>query len=607
MELTSQRIKDLLLDTLDTETEYQYSTGNNSFTYIGVYDNGFQFKKAKAENADAKLTNGFIDNLASNLEEAVPKTPEKALGGGGNSRSLYLSILTYTEEFYYLKRGRQTLYVWLPNLKHKKGVSTEITEEELAAYKPISDPSTPPMEGSSMEGITMGSYRKVAEDQILSSEQIIVYGTPGSGKSFIVNDTLTKGQSSVANSSEKGISYSEYLDKYTPVDKSIKSYDKVINKDTFWKKIKGALHLSKDYATISEINDPNEIEMIIDYLKNDPVGKDLNQKAESQTPSSACIHYKSYLTYLSDQNSGKGRIIKRTIFHPDTDFSNFVGSYKPTYDKVKDKITYTYTPQVFVEAYLEAWHNPEKTVYLIIEEINRGNCAQVFGSLFQLLDRKSGYSEYPVSPEKDLKDYLNTAFKGEGEVDFSLDTAKWDYQRVLEVKEGTIMAIPKNLHLVATMNTSDQSLFPMDSAFKRRWDWLYIPIDYEDPNSASFTIKIGEKNHSWIKFLKAINDKIYQSTNSEDKQMGGYFINPHNSSKSVDAITFVNKVVFYLWTEICKDEGHSKNNFFYTFDGSGNKRWFSFNQLFPIHQSFSILNEFVERIIKEYEEHKPVE
>lgn len=264
--------------------------------------------------------------------------------------------------------------------------------------------------------------------------------------------------------------------------------------------------------------------------------------------------------------------IFRTTFHPDYDYASFVGCYKPT--KEDDKITYSFIPQVFTKAYIKAWEemkqeNPQP-VYLVIEEINRGNCAQIFGDLFQLLDRnENGYSEYPIDIDEDLKNYLVQQLGADSE----------------GIKDGKL-CLPPNLNLLATMNTSDQSLFPMDSAFKRRWDWEFVPIRYsateakdDKDNFHTFEIKIGNKKYKWTDFLEKVNAKILSVTDSEDKQMGEYFI-----KKSVDEKTFINKVMYYLWSEVGKDLYGSTNPFFVqktkNENGQDVENQFSFNDLF---------------------------
>ena len=253
-------------------------------------------------------------------------------------------------------------------------------------------------------------------------------------------------------------------------------------------------------------------------------------------------------------------LVFRTTFHPDTDYSSFVGCYKPQM-KV-DKIEYKFAPQVFTDAYVAAWNglNLGENYYLVIEEINRGNCAQIFGDLFQLLDRdkESGFSEYPIKADNDLRAFLENT--GEDEVLINKEG----------IKDGKL-CLPPNLNIIATMNTSDQSLFPMDSAFKRRWSWEYVPIKYDEPKSAAFAINIsGSPFAKWVDFLKKINGIILEKTDSEDKQMGNFFI-----KGNIEEQEFKDKVMFYLWSEVCKDCFHTNDNFFRTKD-----REFSYNELY---------------------------
>lgn len=242
----------------------------------------------------------------------------------------------------------------------------------------------------------------------------------------------------------------------------------------------------------------------------------------------------------------KGKKVFRTTLHPDSDYSTFVGTYKPLSDRTS--IRYTFVPQIFTNAYIEAYKDIDTPVYLIIEEINRGNCAQIFGDLFQLLDRRNdGFSEYPINADKDLRDYIRTELARHKGIDPDIES---------EGIEDGKLRLPPNLHILATMNTSDQSLFPMDSAFKRRWDWEYVPIQYEGATSENFTITLSGKRFRWIDFLKAVNDRIRRVTESEDKQLGNYFI-----KSDIEENEFKSKVMFYLWSEVCKDEYLTEQNF----------------------------------------------
>lgn len=251
-------------------------------------------------------------------------------------------------------------------------------------------------------------------------------------------------------------------------------------------------------------------------------------------------------TLNSDANITEQNSI-RTTFHPDSDYSTFVGCYKPTKDEEHGEITYDFTPQAFTNAYVAAWKNVESPFFLIIEEINRGNCAQIFGDIFQLLDRDEyGYSSYKTTPDQDLANYISKQFE-----DTDIDDA--------ELKSGKKMQLPPNLYIWATMNTSDQSLFPIDSAFKRRWDWRYIPIDYTD---RGHFIACGDTQYSWADFLQKVNDKVEAVTQSEDKKLGYWFMGNGAEQKEITIDRFVSKVIFYLWNDVFKDFGKSGNTIF---------------------------------------------
>lgn len=247
--------------------------------------------------------------------------------------------------------------------------------------------------------------------------------------------------------------------------------------------------------------------------------------------------------------------IFRTTFHPDYDYATFVGTYKPVMkpepgeegkENPKEELSYDFVPQVFTKAYVRAWKSwsddtlqgSDKNVYLIIEEINRGNCAQIFGDLFQLLDRKDGYSEFPIIPDAEMSKYLKKK--------------QVPYES---------LRLPPNLHIYATMNTSDQSLFPMDSAFKRRWSMEYIPIKYKGNEAEDYKLNLYGTEYSWPEFLRLVNAKIRMATNSEDKQMGEFFIKKQQITEN----EFINKVMFYLWNDVCKDlysATRPSNNYF---------------------------------------------
>ena len=283
------------------------------------------------------------------------------------------------------------------------------------------------------------------------------------------------------------------------------------------------------------------------------------------------------------------RFKEKVTFHPEYDHASFVGCYKPVSEG--DDIKYKFSPQVFTNIYVKSWNDSLNSYYLVIDEINRGNCAEIFGDLFQLLDRKdTGESKYEITPSEDLKKYLIEQFGGEN----------------MGIANGK-MRLPSNLVILATMNTSDQSLYPMDSAFKRRWDWIYVPIEYgekcsdgRDNDSFNFKVEIentdGEdiRIFSWIEFIKAINEtKIKNNSNlGADKQIGNYFVKPKKGNdgnfENIKFKDFIHKVMFYLWNDVFKDERKEDSIF-------GDK---IYQDLFPIETNGLIMIENILRELK---------
>lgn len=330
----------------------------------------------------------------------------------------------------------------------------------------------------------------------------------------------------------------------------------------------------------------------------------------------------------------------RTTFHPDSDYASFVGAYKPTmapmpvhafvgttvhhaknaenekaYEK---KIVYKYVPQAFLKAYVESWKryaaSEDNPYYLVIEEINRGNCAQIFGDLFQLLDRNNmGCSSYAISADEDIAQFLREDDKGFGKLTeeqknaISFFVLKKDsgIEELIgpEILNGSKLLLPPNLRIWATMNTSDQSLFPIDSAFKRRWNWEYMPIEYDptDKNTGerlAWKLEVRGKMYYWGQFLDYINPRILKLTMSEDKQMGYFFAKPdkRGSDDRLDIISekvFVNKVLFYLWTDVFKDYDLTEDPFVYESEGSKTRTAFRFTDFFST-KGDDMLAKFVE-------------
>lgn len=237
--------------------------------------------------------------------------------------------------------------------------------------------------------------------------------------------------------------------------------------------------------------------------------------------------------------------VERVTFHPNYSYAQFVGTYKPVQDDEDEKqIKYEYVPGPFMRVYRNAKKNPNNNFLLIIEEINRANVAAVFGDVFQLLDRKNGISEYPVAASEDIQKYL---------AKYGINERK--------------LSIPSNMYIWATMNSADQGVFPMDTAFKRRWEFEYIGIDENEDGIKDYDIPLQKKeddSHEWVKWndlRHSINDKLTAMKINEDKLLGPYFIseeklklvegkNEENANEFVKS--FKSKVLMYLFEDAVK-------------------------------------------------------
>ena len=193
-------------------------------------------------------------------------------------------------------------------------------------------------------------------------------------------------------------------------------------------------------------------------------------------------------------------------------------------------INYQYVPGPLVEALITATVNPSQNVVLVIEEINRANCGAVFGDVFQLLDRnKFGDSSYSIEPSPDLKGYLGTLGLREAQTELSL---------------------PRNLYIWATMNSADQGVRPIDSAFRRRWEFEYrghtTPCEY--PIDEANVTYAGDA-YAWDLFRRVVNGKLTELGLHEDKLIGPYFL---SLSEMADSDMILNKLLLYLWEDVLR-------------------------------------------------------
>lgn len=240
----------------------------------------------------------------------------------------------------------------------------------------------------------------------------------------------------------------------------------------------------------------------------------------------------------------------RTVFHPETQYSDFIGCLKPHKDK-QGNITYSFRKGPFIRILEQALLNPTDHYYLVIEELNRANTAAVFGDIFQLLDRdEQGKSEYPITIQDE--DLYEALIRNEDGSDSELRNHDHIHQREL--------IIPHNLSIIATMNSSDQAVFPLDTAFKRRWIFEYLPIDFS--NSAKGQVPINDAqlvSIEWAKLAQAINVELMSLDVVEDKLIGPWFIKDSDLIDEPTARkTLIGKVCAYLWDDALKYKDKSK-------------------------------------------------
>lgn len=339
--------------------------------------------------------------------------------------------------------------------------------------------------------------------------QQIVFGAPGTGKSHGINSNANISESnSIRTTFHPDSDYSSFVGCYKPTKKEKRSI------------IIPSAKLIEDAKSISGV--ANQVK----YL---------------------CDNADSFINAANELNISWNKLIWESFkWHNETYFVSFLELIQKERADFGGEITYEFCPQAFTNAYVNAWKNLDEPYYLIIEEINRGNCAQIFGDIFQLLDRdENGFSSYKITPDQDLANYLRAQFD-----DADIDDA--------DIKSGCKMQLPNNLHIWATMNTSDQSLFPIDSAFKRRWDWKYMPIDY---TNHGHYISCDDKKYSWSDFLEKVNEHIESTTQSEDKKLGYWFL-ARKDHNEITTELFVSKVIFYLWNDIFKDFATAGNSIF---------------------------------------------
>ncbi len=270
-------------------------------------------------------------------------------------------------------------------------------------------------------------------------------------------------------------------------------------------------------------------------------------------------------SYTVNEKSKKFDYVERVTFYPEYTHDDFIGCFMPvmSYEKENPKKTYvfadntpsnvigkpvpyyTFVDGPFTKALVYALKNPNENVLLIIEELNRANAAAVFGEIFQLLDRKcegqayDGESRYEISISNEFSEFLAS-------------------QDVSNYKKGDKIKIPCNLSIYATMNSADQGVNPLDSAFKRRWNFIYVPIDFNEVEHKEFEIDYAEEKVTWEIFATTINKQLKSKDINEDKHLGEYFV---NKNEITDKYKFASKILLYLFDDVLK---FNKRGFFKT-------------------------------------------
>lgn len=283
----------------------------------------------------------------------------------------------------------------------------------------------------------------------------------------------------------------------------------------------------------------------------------------------------------NDLSIDNDKNIIKTVFHPEYTYSDFIGKLLPQtngYGSVIYKFYEGHFLQALGLAYKKLIDGTKENVLLVIDELNRGNAAAIFGTVFQLLDRdEDQWSSYSVTlSELEIVGLLramqykvqispdNIIVEGSNFEKFydstkqELEENNEDGLRVLEYLKQNKIAIPSNLSIIATINTSDESIYYLDSAFKRRWDWEYIEVPGDNfsgevPEKIKETV-IENTEHKWSDFVKNLNEFIKSNHQTirriEDKQIGWWFLKPDYDNKIIEEEAIKNKLMFYLWDSV---------------------------------------------------------
>ena len=509
-----------LINELTPHHKCKYVRGEEYCTFLEIEPTEPRVKSLTPLGEEHSISGSYLQKLADNIKAFEPFNISQLMNNSGSNRPVIESIVAHTSEFYWVQKDRARYVVWIPNKPHAVG--------ELIQWEDYNE----------LMGMTLHNMIESSPAGAQIPLQTIFFGSPGTGKSFKIKDKILKGVDDnyiFRTTFHPDTDYASFVGCYKPICNS-------------------KLNKTRTDYTITDLAD---------------ILKTSYESAEIKTVAlhSFALKYADYFNGTIAQFNKKDVVIKAGLSE---DYKveinkivNLFGWMKENgYAADSNSISYKFAPQTFTNAYVKAWEDTTKPVYLVIEEINRGNCAQIFGDLFQLLDRDdSGVSEYPIKADADLTKYLQEELGAEHE----------------GIADGKIK-LPANLFILATMNTSDQSLFPMDSAFKRRWEWKFVPtnirgdkknvLKVESKEETALynreqekkVLRLGMYEYDWSVFLEKINRCITDATHSDDKQLGFWFVKTPKDSDLINIETFVSKVIFYLWTDVFKDFGAKAAN-----------------------------------------------
>ena len=560
MILTTAHILDLI-EELPINVAFDYVSGGDSKAKLVSIDRESVKVDIVRVNADgseknASMTTDILNTLANSIKENKPFKFDNVLNGSGNVRSTMEAIFAHTSEFYSCKIGRVKHLIWVPRIPHEIG--------KIIDYDSIKD--------------ELGEILSNDSAVLNQPLQQIFFGAPGTGKSDTI-DRIVQDVTHTRTTFHPDSDYASFVGAYKPRMSSSSSIQR--------------LNLSvEDLA-----------QKLGTYYNDSQLGKVGGiQKF--------CLEYYPYIDgeYMS-VNVTKLLELAGVSDNYGVEINKYLKFCRMLPKREDNKIVYSFTPQAFLKAYCAAWKQMPEPYFLVIEEINRGNCAQIFGDLFQLLDRnEKGYSKYEVAPDDDIRKFLSSdkkegfgALTEEQKENFPKDS----------VWKGEELILPPNLYIWATMNTSDQSLFPIDSAFKRRWEWKYIKItngykknengEYEtdaEGKKIPLNWKIETNGQDWYGFIQQINKIISNMTSSADKQLG-YFFCQANEEKKITTETFVSKVLFYLWNDVFKDYGFDDAKLFKYKTEDGKEEDLTFPDFYDEEGSVvdDVVKQFIEHVM----------